>query len=68
MKSGFRIGRIISIPIELHASWFLIFGLLTWSLATGLLPQEYPELSAACCSFTSSAFWRALASACLAFT
>ena len=45
MKSGFRIGRIISIPIELHASWFLIFGLLTWSLATGLLPQEYTELS-----------------------
>ena len=47
MNSGVRIGRIISIPIELHASWFLIFGLLTWSLATGLLPQEYPELSTA---------------------
>jgi Zn-dependent protease len=47
MKSGLRIGRIIGIPIELHASWFLIFGLLTWSLATGLLPQEYPELSVA---------------------
>ena len=46
MKSGLRIGKIIGIPIELHASWFLIFALLTWSLATGLLPQEYPELSA----------------------
>jgi Zn-dependent protease/CBS domain-containing protein len=45
MKSGIRIGTIINIPIELHASWFLIFGLLTWSLAAGLLPQEYPELS-----------------------
>jgi Zn-dependent protease/CBS domain-containing protein len=45
MKSGLRIGKIIGIPIELHVSWFLIFGLLTWSLATGLLPQEYPELS-----------------------
>ena len=45
MKSGIRIGQIIGIPIELNVSWFLIFGLLTWSLATGLLPQEYPELS-----------------------
>jgi Zn-dependent protease len=47
MKSGLRIGKIIGIPIELHVSWFLIFGLLTWSLATGLLPQEYPGLSGA---------------------
>jgi len=47
MKSGLRIGKIIGIPIELHPSWFLIFGLLAWSLATGLLPQEYPELSGA---------------------
>lgn len=47
MKSGFRIGKIIGIPIELHASWFLIFALLTWSLATGFLPQEYPGLSTA---------------------
>jgi Zn-dependent protease len=45
MKSGLRLGKLIGIPIELHLSWFLVFGLLTWSLATGLLPQEYPELS-----------------------
>lgn len=45
MKSGIRVVKIIGIPIELHVSWFLIFGLLTWSLASGLLPQEYPALS-----------------------
>ena len=43
MKSGLRIGKIIGIPIELHPSWFLIFGLLTWSLATGLLPLCFGE-------------------------
>lgn len=45
MKSSIKIGRIIGIPIELHISWFLIFGLLTWSLATGYFPIEYPSLS-----------------------
>ena len=47
MKSGLQITRIFGVPIELHASWFLVFGLLTWSLATNLLPQEYPDLSSA---------------------
>jgi Zn-dependent protease/predicted transcriptional regulator len=32
-KSGFRIGRILGIPIYLHASWLLIFALITYSLA-----------------------------------
>jgi Zn-dependent protease/predicted transcriptional regulator len=45
MRSNVRIGRIFGIPIELHVSWFLIFGLLTWSLATGYFPNEYPNLS-----------------------
>lgn len=45
MKSGLQITKIFGIPIELHASWFVIFALMTWSLATNLLPQEYPALS-----------------------
>jgi Zn-dependent protease len=45
MSSSIKIGRIIGIPIELHISWFLIFGLLTWSLATGYFPNEYPSLN-----------------------
>jgi Zn-dependent protease/CBS domain-containing protein len=32
-KSGFRIGSILGIPIYLHASWLLIFALITYSLA-----------------------------------
>jgi Zn-dependent protease/CBS domain-containing protein len=32
-SSGFRIGRIFGIPIFLHASWFIIFVLITLSLA-----------------------------------
>ncbi len=32
-ESGLRIGRIFGIPIYLHASWFIIFALITFSLA-----------------------------------
>jgi Zn-dependent protease/CBS domain-containing protein len=28
-----------------HASWFIIFGLLTWSLSTGYFPNAYPGLT-----------------------
>ncbi len=45
MDSGFKLGYIWGIPIGLHASWFLIFALLTWSLSTGYFPNEYPQLS-----------------------
>src|SRR5437870_13619791 len=30
---GIKIGRILGIPIYLHASWFIIFALITFSLA-----------------------------------
>lgn len=33
--SGFRIARVFGIPIYLHSSWFLVFGLITLSLASG---------------------------------
>lgn len=45
MNSNIKLGRIMGIPIGIHASWFLIFFLITWSLATGYLPQEYPKIS-----------------------
>lgn len=44
MEASIKLGKIWGIPIGLHTSWFLIFGLITWSLATGLIPAEYPEL------------------------
>jgi Zn-dependent protease len=31
-RTGLRIGKIIGIPIYLHASWVVIFGLITFSL------------------------------------
>ena len=45
MESSLNLGRIWNIPVGLHTSWFLIFGLLTWSLASGYFPAEYPQLS-----------------------
>ncbi len=45
MKTNISIGRIVGIPIGLHWSWFVIFALVTGSLAWGYLPRVYPELS-----------------------
>ena len=38
--SGIRIGRILGIPIYLHPSWFIIFALITVSLATQFANQH----------------------------
>jgi Zn-dependent protease len=47
MKNSFVITRIWGIPVGLHFSWLLIFGLLMFSLATGILPEALPGISAA---------------------
>ncbi len=44
MDANINLGKIFGIPVGLHLSWFLIFILLTWSLATGFFPKEYPDL------------------------
>lgn len=41
-----KIGRALGIPIHVHASWFVVFFFVTWSLATGYLPGTLPGLSA----------------------
>lgn len=41
---GFRIGRVFGIPIYLHPSWFVIFFLMTFSLATQFT-QQHPQWS-----------------------
>jgi len=41
MRHNVPLGRIIGIPIGLDLSWFLIFGLLTWSLAASYYPAEF---------------------------
>lgn len=40
-KSSISMGRIFGIPIGLDYSWFLIFALLTWMLATSYYPAEF---------------------------
>lgn len=45
MDANISLGKIFGIPVSLHLSWFLIFALLTWSLATGFFPREYPALA-----------------------
>jgi Zn-dependent protease len=35
------LGRIMGIPIRLDYSWFLIFVLLTWTMAVGYYPAEF---------------------------
>jgi Zn-dependent protease/CBS domain-containing protein len=42
---NWRIGRALGIPIHVHASWFAVFFFVTWSLATGYLPDTLPGLS-----------------------
>jgi Zn-dependent protease/predicted transcriptional regulator len=42
---SWEIGRALGIPIRVHASWFLVFLLVTWTLSTGYLPEGLPGLS-----------------------
>lgn len=47
MPSSIGVGRILGIRVDIHFSLFLIVAFLTWSLATGFLPDRYPQWSAA---------------------
>jgi Zn-dependent protease/CBS domain-containing protein len=39
-----QVARILGIPVFVHFSWFVIFGLIAWTLATGYFPERYPNL------------------------
>jgi Zn-dependent protease len=41
------VGRIFGIPLRIDYSWFLIFALVTWTLATGYFPAEFKGWPAA---------------------
>lgn len=45
-RHGVPIGRIFGISIDLDYSWFLIVGLMSWTLAAGYFPREFPDWSA----------------------
>ena len=50
VKQSIPLGRIFNIPIGLDYSWFLIFALITWTLATGYYPAEFKN-------WPSSEYW-----------
>jgi Zn-dependent protease len=44
MPGRLQIARVFGIPIYLHFSWLVLFGLIAWTLATGYFPAEEPTL------------------------
>jgi Zn-dependent protease len=42
MQSSFKLGRIGGIDVGVHYSWVAAFVLITWSLAAGYFPVQYP--------------------------
>ncbi len=48
--SGLKLTKILGIEIWVDYSWLVIFALVTWSLAAGFFPKEYPGL-------TTQAYW-----------
>jgi Zn-dependent protease len=45
MKSSLRLGKIFGIPIGINYTWFIVFALVTLSLATGYFPSRYADWS-----------------------
>jgi len=43
MKGSLTLFKIKDIEIQLHISWTIIFVLISFSMATGYLPMNYPE-------------------------
>jgi len=57
-----QIARVMGIPIYVHFSWVIIFGLIVWTLSTGYFPAQYPDLPA-------SSYWaKGLVASLLFFT
>ena len=47
MRSSLRLGKVFGIPLGVHYTWFIVFALVTLSLATGYFPSRYPDWSTA---------------------
>ncbi|MDO8669805.1 MAG: site-2 protease family protein [Dehalococcoidia bacterium] len=45
MLGSIKIARVFGISIRLHYTWFIVFGLVVWSLSTGYFPMEQPTWS-----------------------
>ena len=40
-----RLLSVAGIPINVHTSWLVVYGLITWTLAVGYFPRALPEIS-----------------------
>jgi Zn-dependent protease/predicted transcriptional regulator len=60
VTSNFRIGRVAGIPIGANWSWVVVFGLVVWSLAANVFPDQDKGLS-------DGAYWGMAAVAALLF-
>ena len=47
LRRSIPVVRLLGIPVSLDYSWFLVFALLTWVLARGYFPGEFPDWPAA---------------------
>ena len=45
MRKGFNLFSIGGIRISIHYTWFVVLGLVVWSLAVEHFPQAYPDFS-----------------------
>ncbi len=46
-QGAWKVATIMGIPIRVHFSWFIVFGLITWSLSTHYFPKAAPDLPVA---------------------
>ena len=46
-QGAWKIGTVMGIPIRVHFSWLIVFGLITWSLSTYYFPKAAPDLPTA---------------------
>jgi Zn-dependent protease len=44
MSGTVTLFRIRGIPVRVHLSWLVVFGLIAWSLAAGYFPRQLPNL------------------------
>lgn len=61
LGGGLRIARVFGIPIQVHASWLIVFGLIVLALSTSYFPAQDPQLG------TFAAWTRGVAAALLFF-
>ncbi len=46
IQGSWKIATVMGIPIKIHVSWLIVFGLITWSLASFYFPHVAPDLPA----------------------